>query len=131
MAKKVSIQNSTQGKLCPAFDFITKRTSKPEGQHVIDFESSPVTMSYWVPQMSQETENSMSFAAITLSNIPPATGDVFSIKTSYKLMGATGDYIDAGQTIFHCHVHLIPRRKGDVKKPKGGVRGVIPSKQDY
>ena len=37
----------------------------------------------------------------------------------------------AGQTIFHCHIHLIPRRDGDVDKPKGGVRGVIPSKQSY
>ncbi len=38
---------------------------------------------------------------------------------------------DAGQTIFHCHIHLIPRRKGDVKNPRGGVRGVIPEKQGY
>lgn len=38
---------------------------------------------------------------------------------------------DAGQTIFHCHIHLIPRRHGDVEKPKGGVRGVIPGKQSY
>jgi diadenosine tetraphosphate (Ap4A) HIT family hydrolase len=38
---------------------------------------------------------------------------------------------DAGQTIFHAHVHLIPRRHGDVEKPRGGVRGVIPGKQDY
>jgi ATP adenylyltransferase len=38
---------------------------------------------------------------------------------------------DAGQTIFHCHMHLIPRRKGDVKEPRGGVRGVIPAKQKY
>ena len=38
---------------------------------------------------------------------------------------------DAGQTIHHCHIHLIPRRKGDVENPRGGVRGVIPSKQDY
>lgn len=38
---------------------------------------------------------------------------------------------DAGQTIFHCHMHLIPRRKGDVKEPRGGVRGVIPTKQSY
>ena len=38
---------------------------------------------------------------------------------------------DAGQTIFHCHIHLIPRRKGDTENPRGGVRGVIPSKQDY
>jgi ATP adenylyltransferase len=38
---------------------------------------------------------------------------------------------DAGQTIFHVHVHLIPRRKGDVANPRGGVRGVIPEKQKY
>jgi ATP adenylyltransferase len=38
---------------------------------------------------------------------------------------------DAGQTIFHCHIHLIPRRKGDMKNPRGGVRGVIPNKRIY
>ena len=38
---------------------------------------------------------------------------------------------DAGQTIFHCHIHLIPRRKGDVENARGGVRGVIPEKQSY
>ena len=38
---------------------------------------------------------------------------------------------DAGQTVFHVHMHLIPRRKGDVGNPKGGVRGVIPGQQDY
>ena len=36
---------------------------------------------------------------------------------------------DAGQTIFHCHVHLIPRRAGDVDDPRGGVRGVIPDRR--
>ncbi len=38
---------------------------------------------------------------------------------------------DAGQSIMHCHIHLIPRRKGDVEDPRGGVRGVIPNKQKY
>lgn len=37
----------------------------------------------------------------------------------------------AGQTIFHCHIHLIPRRDGDVENPRGGVRGVIREKQSY
>jgi diadenosine tetraphosphate (Ap4A) HIT family hydrolase len=39
--------------------------------------------------------------------------------------------IDAGQTIFHCHLHLIPRRKGDIDNPRGGVRHVIPGAGYY
>ena len=37
----------------------------------------------------------------------------------------------AGQTVPHCHVHIIPRRAGDVDNPRGGVRHVIPSKGNY
>ena len=37
----------------------------------------------------------------------------------------------AGQTVFHLHVHLIPRYEGDVEDPTGGVRGVIPAKGNY
>ena len=37
----------------------------------------------------------------------------------------------SGQSILHCHLHLIPRRKGDVDDPQGGVRSVIPNKQHY
>jgi diadenosine tetraphosphate (Ap4A) HIT family hydrolase len=37
----------------------------------------------------------------------------------------------AGQTVFHMHVHLIPRYRGDVLDPRGGVRHVIPSKANY
>ena len=39
--------------------------------------------------------------------------------------------VSAGQTVMHIHVHLIPRYDGDVENPRGGVRGVIPSKRDY
>ena len=37
----------------------------------------------------------------------------------------------SGQSIMHCHIHLIPRREGDVDNPQGGVRSVIPKKQHY
>ena len=37
----------------------------------------------------------------------------------------------AGQSVMHLHIHLIPRYLGDVENPRGGVRGVIPDKQNY
>jgi diadenosine tetraphosphate (Ap4A) HIT family hydrolase len=37
----------------------------------------------------------------------------------------------AGQTVMHAHVHLIPRRRGDVEDPRGGVRWVIPERAEY
>jgi ATP adenylyltransferase len=54
--------------------------------------------------------------AITMQKDPAITG--FNL--------GVNDGIDAGQTIMHCHIHLIPRRKGDVPNPRGGVRHVIP-----
>jgi ATP adenylyltransferase len=41
------------------------------------------------------------------------------------------DGIDAGQTVFHSHIHIIPRRKGDVANPRGGIRNVIPGRGSY
>src|SRR5512143_2228862 len=37
----------------------------------------------------------------------------------------------AGQTVMHCHIHLIPRRRGDTENPRGGVRGVVPGMMAY
>lgn len=38
---------------------------------------------------------------------------------------------EAGQTIWHSHIHIIPRYSGDVVNPRGGIRGVIPHKKEY
>ena len=56
-----------------------------------------------------------------LQKAPSVTGFNIGINNGY----------DAGQTVFHCHIHLIPRRKGDCENPRGGVRGVIPGKRGY
>jgi diadenosine tetraphosphate (Ap4A) HIT family hydrolase len=37
----------------------------------------------------------------------------------------------AGQTVMHCHCHMIPRYAGDVRNPRGGVRGIVPGKKEY
>jgi diadenosine tetraphosphate (Ap4A) HIT family hydrolase len=49
--------------------------------------------------------------------------------TSYNVGINIG--LDAGQTVMHVHVHVIPRYKGDMEDPSGGVRGVIPNRQKY
>ena len=52
-----------------------------------------------------------------------------STVTGFNIGNNVGE--DAGQTVMHCHTHLIPRRRGDVEEPQGGVRGVIAEKQKY
>ncbi len=39
--------------------------------------------------------------------------------------------VAAGQTVMHCHCHMIPRYVGDVKEPRGGIRGVVMGKNGY
>ena len=118
----VDIENSTTARMSPPFDFNYGRDSKVDGEHAVDISAgTAVTMSYWVPSISTETENSMSFANITLSNIQPATGDIFSVKTSYKLMGAPGDYIDSGHTILELQDILIDTGSTDQNMYMGVV----------
>jgi diadenosine tetraphosphate (Ap4A) HIT family hydrolase len=44
---------------------------------------------------------------------------------------AINDGIEAGQTILHLHIHLIPRYKDDVQNKKGGIRWINPAKAEY
>jgi ATP adenylyltransferase len=52
-----------------------------------------------------------------------------SLITGFNIGANSGK--SAGQTVFHAHIHLIPRRDGDIPNPRGGVRGVIPDKMSY
>jgi diadenosine tetraphosphate (Ap4A) HIT family hydrolase len=55
--------------------------------------------------------------------------DLRHVPDGYNLGVNVGEA--AGQSVFHVHVHVIPRYAGDTADPWGGVRGVIPAKQSY
>ena len=55
--------------------------------------------------------------------------DTDSTVTGFNLGINNGE--SAGQTVFHCHIHFIPRRISDVENPLGGVRHIIPGKSYY
>ena len=58
--------------------------------------------------------------------------EIMNIDPSVKGFNiGTNSGVVAGQSIMHCHIHLIPRREGDVGNPQGGVRSVIPLKPHY
>jgi diadenosine tetraphosphate (Ap4A) HIT family hydrolase len=62
-------------------------------------------------------------------NLPNAPCEVWDNIDGFNLGVNAG--ISAGQTVPHAHMHLIPRRTGDMSDPRGGVRGVIPRKRLY
>ena len=79
----------------------------------------------WFSMTEQERDDSQTLIDFLTQRIkkddPSVTG--FNIGTN---SGAS-----AGQTVFHAHIHLIPRRDGDCANPRGGVRGVIDGKRSY
>ena len=92
----------------------------------------------WVEQLNEvNTENVEPLSNIS-SSILPKREDVSKnekiLKEDITVKGfniGTNSGKIAGQSIMHCHIHLIPRREGDVDNPQGGVRSVIPLKQHY
>jgi ATP adenylyltransferase len=74
---------------------------------------------------SKERRDAESLARILKNKISKTDSSV----TGFNVGVNCGE--SAGQTIFHAHIHLIPRRDGDIPNPRGGVRGVIPHKMSY
>ena len=73
---------------------------------------------------SEEREDLMSLLATAKANVEAeCKPDGYNI--------GINDGPTAGQTVPHLHIHLIPRYKGDMPDPRGGVRWIIPDKADY
>ena len=81
--------------------------------------------------------NSISLKLVDINKIyvNRGPGSFAGIRNSLSLVKAFNIGTNAGkisgQSIMHCHIHIIPRREGDVESPQGGVRSVIPKNQHY
>lgn len=76
-----------------------------------------------------DTTQEEKIALLSLIDTVKAILDTQYQPSGYNIGANVGQ--DAGQTIMHVHIHLIPRYHGDMANPRGGVRGVIPGKQSY
>jgi ATP adenylyltransferase len=74
-------------------------------------------------------ESERSAIDLLLDELRAGIQQVDKMVTGFNLGFNCGEV--AGQTVMHCHAHLIPRRAGDIENPRGGVRGVIPGKASY
>lgn len=79
----------------------------------------------WFFMTEQETRDSEALVRTLAEKIRRSDPSV----TGFNIGMNIGE--SAGQTVFHAHIHLIPRRDGDCDNPKGGVRGVIDGKRCY
>jgi|TARA_B100001540_G_C15755824_1_gene619327 diadenosine tetraphosphate (Ap4A) HIT family hydrolase len=103
---------------------------------IVSFDSYPVSKFHSLVFPKRHVSN---FFELTDSELLACNDLIKKIKNKIKLedntvkgfnIGSNSGTV-AGQSIMHCHIHLIPRRKGDVQNPQGGVRCVIPSMQHY
>lgn len=77
-------------------------------------------------ELYQPEINAMwALAAVVRANLSAADETI----SGFNL--GSNDGTSAGQTVMHAHFHIIPRRDGDTERPRGGVRGVIPERQEY
>jgi diadenosine tetraphosphate (Ap4A) HIT family hydrolase len=79
----------------------------------------------WLSMTSQEIRDSETLIRALVEKIRRRD----SLVTGFNLGANIG--ASAGQTVFHAHIHLIPRRDGDTENPRGGIRGVIDGKRGY
>ena len=114
-----------------------KRTLLDENAYAIAFKDNyPVTKGHAliIPKRHVETYFDLTQSELNAMNqIAKSLKDKLQQKdksiTGFNIGFNAGE--SAGQTVFHAHMHLIPRRQGDVSSPRGGIRGIIPDKQHY
>ena len=113
--KRIISENNLAYAICDGFPVTDGHTLFIPKRHVLDY--------FGLTQAETNAVNSLMHEQGELLQASDKTIDGFNIGMN---CGAS-----AGQTVFHCHVHLIPRRSGDVENPRGGVRHIIAGKGFY
>jgi len=113
--REIKAENELAYAILDAFPVTEQHTLVIPKRHVEDFFSLYQPERNAIQQLLEERRQAI------LDGYPNVTG--------FNVGNNVGG--DAGQTVMHCHTHLIPRKKGDVSDARGGVRGVVPNKQKY
>lgn len=121
---------------CPFCSIPQSRVISQNESVIAIYDSFPVTQGHcliiskrhvndWFELTEQERRDAESIILILRHEImlKDSTVSGFNIGTNCG--------VSAGQSVMHAHIHLMPRRDGDLNKPEGGVRGVIPGKMKY
>jgi diadenosine tetraphosphate (Ap4A) HIT family hydrolase/5-methylcytosine-specific restriction endonuclease McrA len=122
--------------------FCAAQLDKSRGIHLRNalafsmFDAYPVSKGHLliIPNRHIEDYFSLSPAEINSVNTLLFEARKFALKADSSIQGfnvGINSGAVSGQTIFHCHIHLIPRRVGDVENPRGGVRNIFPGKGNY
>lgn len=120
---------------CPFCSFNTKQYLI-EGEHsYAKFDGYPVSDGHALIISKKHVSNYFDLSEVVQNDMMKL---VSKVKKLLDFKYGTSDYNvgincgnHAGQTIDHVHIHLIPRRKGDIEDPRGGVRWVLPKKAKY
>jgi diadenosine tetraphosphate (Ap4A) HIT family hydrolase len=81
------------------------------------------------PYFFSMTDNERRATIDLIGKCKEIIGETFLTPDGYNIGFNVGEA--GGQTVMHCHYHVIPRYAGDVENPRGGVRGVVPGKRGY
>lgn len=118
---------------CEQFD--KSRVVYEDDTWIAIYDSFPVSKGHTllIPKRHCETYFDLNYVelaslGVTIGIIKSILNDKFS-PDGYNIGANCGK--SAGQTVMHCHIHIIPRYDGDMQDPRGGVRGVIPSHMHY
>jgi diadenosine tetraphosphate (Ap4A) HIT family hydrolase len=120
---------------CPFCELATDRILRESDVAAAILDSYPVTEGHVLVVPKRHVESLFELPPNEQSAVWSFVAQVREVLTSkFRPDGfniGLNDGEAAGQTVMHCHIHVIPRRNGDVIDPRGGVRWIIPEKAAY